>query len=151
MSALPTHPEGELSASEIEELRVNLINATPPYHESYLQKLCNMALRTHDLQERLDAAKESLQTAAAIHNDLRQFHDACIKDMYVLLGIDGSDGEFRYKWCALEIAKMKRELDSAMAALRDVAMWPTHDGLYEWRKKHAAILAEKGSTGKPTT
>lgn len=40
-------------------------------------------------------------------DESQEYHRSCIADAYRLLGIDGSDGEFRYKWVALEIARLK--------------------------------------------
>ena len=62
--ALPTHPEGELSGEQIEEIHEWLtvlpfaenMKAAQAKHIEQMNALCNMALRTHDLQARLDAA-----------------------------------------------------------------------------------------------
>ena len=62
--SLPTHPEGELSGEQIEEIHEWLtvlpfaenMKAAQAKHIEQMNALCNMALRTHDLQARLDAA-----------------------------------------------------------------------------------------------
>ncbi len=41
---------------------------------------------------------------------LHQFHDACIKELYRMLEIDGSDGEYRFKWVALELNNLLLEV-----------------------------------------
>ena len=38
--------------------------------------------------------------------DVHAYHDACIKELYRMLNIDGGDGEYRFKWVALELSKV---------------------------------------------
>lgn len=49
-------------------------------------------------------------------HEAQEHHDDCIKDAYKLLGVDGSDGEFRYKWVALEIVALKQENEKLRSA-----------------------------------
>jgi hypothetical protein len=61
-----------------------------------------------------DAAIKALQAkldlATHERDDLRQFHEACVKDLYEKLGVDGSDGEIRYKWAALAVSELQANL-----------------------------------------
>lgn len=66
-----------------------------------------------EVREQKDLAAHELEM-------LRDQHEACIKDAYQMLGIDGSDGEFRYKWVALEISCVVRERDELRAELERV-------------------------------
>lgn len=47
-----------------------------------------------------------IQELSHLLSEAQEHHLACIKDAYRLLGIDGSDGEYRYKWVALELTKL---------------------------------------------
>lgn len=62
------------------------------------------------------------QNELATHEleSLRGHHDACIQDAYQKLSIDGSDGELRYKWVALELSGIVRERDELRAKLERV-------------------------------
>jgi len=55
--------------------------------------------------------------STSLLREAREHHLACIKDAYRLLGIDGSDGEYRYKWVALEIAKLVQRTAAAVSDL----------------------------------
>lgn len=65
------------------------------------------ALRAHA------AANERAEKAADAEKQMRGFHKACIKDLYEMLGVDGSDGEIRYKWAALAVSNLKRRAEAA--------------------------------------
>jgi hypothetical protein len=49
------------------------------------------------------------EVAQANYESLRDFHDACIKELYRQLGIDGEDGEYRFKWVSLEVHRLVDE------------------------------------------
>lgn len=44
------------------------------------------------------------------HESLRRYYQAVIKELYEIFDIDGSDGEYRFKWVALEASSCMREL-----------------------------------------
>lgn len=70
-------------------------------------------------RERCETAERQLEAQTLFHKELREFHNACIVDMYEMLGIDGSDGELRYKWCALGISSLKLDKDKAEQQLAE--------------------------------
>ena len=43
--------------------------------------------------------------------ELESNHLACIKELYRLLNIDGSDGEYRFKWVAIEVADRVKRIE----------------------------------------
>lgn len=45
-----------------------------------------------------------------MNDNMREYHDACIKELYRLLDIDSNDGEYRFKWVSLELGKLLREV-----------------------------------------
>ena len=53
----------------------------------------------------------------AENSELRDYHDACIKELYRLLDIDDSDEEYRFKWVALAVANQGRQVREYKEAL----------------------------------
>jgi hypothetical protein len=49
------------------------------------------------------------ETYKMLMDQAHDHHRACMVDAYKLLGIDGSDGEIRYKWVALAISNLVDE------------------------------------------
>lgn len=49
------------------------------------------------------------EIAQANYQSLRDFHDACIRELYSMLDIDGEDGEYRFKWVSLEVHRLLDE------------------------------------------
>lgn len=62
----------------------------------------------------------SVEQKAAAYDDMRSFHDACIKELYSMLGIDGSDGEYRFKWAALEVHKKLNLIKKQQQKIEDL-------------------------------
>lgn len=54
----------------------------------------------------LDAQRAEVKQLRAEIELIRNHHDACVKELYKILGITDYDGEFRFKWVALEMAKL---------------------------------------------
>lgn len=63
------------------------------------------ATPSNNLNPVSQAAPAEPTTAEILLQDAQEYHLACVKDLYSILGIDGSDGEYRYKWAALELRK----------------------------------------------
>ena len=70
-----------------------------------------------DLVEPIRELKLEVEAQRHLRDEAHEFHDAAMRDAYSLLEIDGSDGEFRYKWVSLEIANLKREHAALKATL----------------------------------
>lgn len=70
-----------------------------------LERVTQLLTHYHD-EFALDA-----ETYKMLLEEAHDHHRACIVDAYKILDIDGSDGEFRYKWVALKMGQVMRELD----------------------------------------
>lgn len=70
--------------------------------------------------EMINERNEEIKQLAAERDDLRRHHDACIKELYRILGVDGSDGEYRFKWVALEALSLVKERDKLKDALEEI-------------------------------
>lgn len=68
-------------------------------------------IRTHHATIKQNA--EDARVYKMLLDEAHEHHRACIKDAYELLGIDGSDGEYRYKWIALELHDVKKNAEDA--------------------------------------
>ncbi len=86
---------------------------------------------------------------SCFHEELRHFHDAAVAEAYRILGIDGSDGEFRMKWVFLEAsclvkekAEFEQEARSILASHEDLAAKyrALADELIEARSQRAELL-----------
>lgn len=55
-----------------------------------------------DLRRQLAETREELA-------GVREYQDACAKALYLQLGIDGTDGEIRFKWISLEVGKLRAQ------------------------------------------
>jgi hypothetical protein len=67
--------------------------------------------------DRIAELERELAGAREDHNSMRDFHTASMKELYRILNIDGSDGEYRFKWVACEAMKLQRELAAKNAVV----------------------------------
>ena len=85
-----------------------------------------------DTQELQDAAEimvglmAEIECQKMLRCDCQDHHTACIKELYRMLGVDGSDKEYRFKWASLalsnklqELAALKLQLSETKEALAD--------------------------------
>lgn len=56
------------------------------------------------------AIESAIDRANHEETSMRDYHDACMKELYRMLNIDGSNGEYRFKWVALEINNLLHRL-----------------------------------------
>ena len=95
-----------------------------------LTRMCALERRTNA------ALREENERRAAAYRDMRSFHDAAIKELYRMLGVDGSDGEIRFKWAALALARKLDELAALRAELeaarKDAPRWLVRAGGYSY-------------------
>lgn len=95
--------------------------------EEIIQDLDQIAYKTDklmrsDLEMHLEGISKELtewreahgldrETYKMLLEEAHDHHRACLVDAYKILGIDGSDGEFRYKWVALAMGRLVRKVD----------------------------------------
>ena len=74
-------------------------------------KLYELSYHEPSLDDRRRRFIDFARTLELEAADLRRFHDACIKELYGMLGIDGTDGEYRFKWVAVALSAKLRQLE----------------------------------------
>lgn len=98
------------------------------------------------LRDKLRELSEERDRHKAGEADMRRFHDACIRDLYTMLGVDASDGEIRYKWASLAVSSIKRKLAAAESRLAEMEGEPSEDALDSVRGFMQAIRNIQGCT-----
>lgn len=76
------------------------------------------------------SSTETLEFLKDDYRELRDYHDACIKELYRLLSIDDSDEEYRFKWVALAVASQGNQVREYKRALELLLrMYPEDVGI----------------------
>lgn len=72
-----------------------------------------------DFAESIERAMLMQDIAAANERirELEAFQLACVRQLYEMLDVDGSDGEYRFKWAALELRNKLDQLTAERAVL----------------------------------
>lgn len=58
------------------------------------------------------------ETQRILREEAQAYHQACVEVLYAELGVDGSDGEIRFKWAHQALRHKLRDREAARAELR---------------------------------